>query len=356
MRNSASVFVWLLLTTYFTSFSSAQVPSLNSEPQISVDCERVDSEEYISFNRESGNVDCSITNEESKRLKFEFTWTGEFNIYAGYVGGDVDNGAEIILDSDESIKVMMLIRAEKIEPTELELNVEVVVTESEEFNGWQECQDCEPYEYETKYKTTPWAEITSSSVLESNVPGLPVGASYTDDNDVICSEDLLSDLTVDIEIGMDASTKGRESMHYRLSFDVAMWTMDSFGVPQDVNRNKTNSSIPINWEGTTSIKLDANLDATGNRSDENWRVSVGLVSQIFLDNYGGIESNYIIDSRSIWMSWCYIDSTVEDPDVMEINNGESPAKTLPSIGPIMSIVTILLAAMRRSESVGFDKQ
>jgi hypothetical protein len=41
---------------------------------------------------------------------------------------------------------------------------------------------------------------------------------------------------------------------------------------------------------------------------------------------------------------------------MEINNGESPAKTLPSIGPIMSIVTILLAAMRRSESVGFDKQ
>ena len=213
----------------------------------------------------------------------------------------------------------------------------------------------EPYEYETKYKTTPWAEITSSSVLESNVPGLPVGASYTDDNDVICSEDLLSDLTIDIEIGMDASTKGRESMHYRLSFDVAMWTMDSFGVPQDVNRNKTNSSIPINWEGTTSITLDANLDATGNRSDENWRVSISLVSMIFLDNYEGIESNYIIDSRGIWWSWCDIDSTVEDPDVMETNKGESSGKSLPSIGPIMSIATILLAAMRRSESVDFDK-
>ena len=347
--------VWLLLTTYFTSFSSAQVPSLNSEPQISVDCERVDSEEYISANRGNGHVHCYITNEESKRLKLEFTWTGDFNIYAWYGGNDLDSGAEIILDSDESIKVYFHLMVGKIEPTELEFNLEIVVTESEEFNGWQDCQDCEPHEYETKYKTSPWAEITSSSVLESNIPGLPVGASYSDENDVICSEDLLSDLTVDIEIGMDASTKGRESMHYRLMFYVGMYYMDSFGVPQDVKANETLSTIPINWDGTTSIRLDTNLDATGNRSDENWRVSISLVTQIFLDDYGGIESNYIIDTRAIWWSWCYIDSTVEDPDVMEINNGESSAKTLPSIGPVMSIVTILLAAMRRSESVGFDK-
>lgn len=351
----ATVLISLLLFSYFTTYTSAQVPIPSDEPQISVDCERVDSEEYISANRGAGGVHCSITNEESKRLKLEFTWTGEFDIYAWYEGGDIVSGAEIILGSDEIIKVRMLIRVEKIEPTELELNLEVVVTESEEFNGWQECQDCEAHDYETKYKTSPWAEITSSSVSESNIPGLPVGASYSDENDVICSEDLLSDLTVDIEIGMDASVKGRESMHYRLEFDISMYYMDSFGVPQDVKRNETISSIPINWEGITSITLDANLDATGNRSDENWRVSISLVSMIFLDNYEGIESNYIIDSRGIWWSWCDIDSTVEDPDVMETNKGESSGKSLPSIGPIMSIATILLAAMRRSESVDFDK-
>ena len=97
MRVKATVLILLLAISYMSTYTSAQVPIPNDEPQISVDCERVDSEEYISANRGIGHVHCSINNEESKRLKLEFTWTGEFDIYAWYEGGDIVSGAEIIL-------------------------------------------------------------------------------------------------------------------------------------------------------------------------------------------------------------------------------------------------------------------
>ena len=78
-KSYAFFLIFLLLCPLLNS--SAQIPSLESNPQISVDCERIDDAEYISFSSGIGYIDCSITNEESKDLKIKFSFTGNFEIY-----------------------------------------------------------------------------------------------------------------------------------------------------------------------------------------------------------------------------------------------------------------------------------
>ena len=65
---------------------------------------------------------------------------------------DIENGDEIQIRSEDQIRAWLFVSVGKIEPTEDDFKLEIVVTESEEFNGWQECDDCELHEFELHTK------------------------------------------------------------------------------------------------------------------------------------------------------------------------------------------------------------
>ena len=89
-----------------------------------------------------------FNNDESKNLKIKFSWTGIFKYASAFSDNgdwDIENGDEIQIRSGQS-EPRLFVSIGKIEPTEDDFKLEIVVTESEEFNGWQECDDCEPHE------------------------------------------------------------------------------------------------------------------------------------------------------------------------------------------------------------------
>jgi hypothetical protein len=329
--------------------SVAQVPGLSAEPQISIDCVEYDSDEYLAYGSGFSWIDCDVTNEESKRIKVEVKWTEEFKVVTME---DIDNRDEVTLESDATFELTMLISATKMEPGELDFRIEFTVTESEEFNGWQTCDDCETHEFEVTYKLSPWAEITNVEVTDSTVPGMPAGSSYSNNRgEPICSEELLSDLTITVEADIDASQSNRDSMYFQLNFKMQIYFLSDPGAyePEIFSEATTTESVPIDWQNTTTVSLDFNLDAVGNRSEENWRVFIVLESSVYLDSYGRMKPNSVIDTKPIWSNGCQLPFSVEDPDANAADEREDSSSSLPSTGVFTSLVAVLLAAVRRGE-------
>ena len=360
MKVKAALLISLILVSFFTTYSSAQVPIPNANPQITVDCERYDNREYISYSIGSGWVKCSITNDESKNLKIKFSWTGIFEIRASAFSDngdwDIENGDEIQIRSEDQIRAWLFVSVGKIEPTEDDFKLEIVVTESEEFNGWQECDDCEPHEFETTYKIVPWAEFTDVQLLQSNVPGLSAGLTKNDSSEDIaleCSEDILTENSISVEFSTDASAAGRNNMHIELELIIHLYQMDEYGVPRDGDRKEITISAPVNFEQPTVITTSANLDGSENRTGNDWRVSIWIGSKVYLDNYQNMPQNSVISDESLWYSWCELNNSVLDPDFIEPNGGTGGEKSggdekIPSINALFSLSAILMAALTRN--------
>ena len=351
-RSYAFFLIFLLLCPLLNS--SAQIPSLDSNPQISVDCERIDDAEYISFSSGIGYIDCSITNEESKDLKIKFSFTGNFEIYAyAYDSSneyDIENGDEILLKSDSYLESRFLLSVEKMEPTEEEFNLEIIVTESQEFNGWEECQDCEPHEFKTTYKIAPWAEIASVRLIESNIQGFPVGMTDNDESEIECNEDLLSETSINVEFEVDASSGGRDSMYLDLWFQLHLFRYTSDGVPIDGDLKEVTNSMKVDFDGTTTINATLNLDAFENRSGNEWYIALWISGNIYLDQYQNMERDSIIESKGIWFDRCELNSSIIDPD-LELLENELQIENVPSVNTFFLILTILCAVMRRNNFV-----
>ena len=331
--------------------SVAQVPGLSAEPQISIDCVEYGYEGYLAYGSGLSFIDCDVRNQESKRIKVEVKWTEDLEV-APFE--DIDNRDEVTLESDATFELLMMIRATKMEPGELDFRIEFTVTESEEFNGWQTCDDCETHEFEVTYKLSPWAEMTNVEVTDSTVPGMPAGSSYYDDRgEPICSEELLSDLTISVDADIDASQNGRDSMHFQLNFMMQIFYVDPVGDETEIfSEATTTESVPVDWQNTTTVSLDFNLDAAGNRSDENWRVSIRLESSVYLDSYGRMKPNSVIDTELIWSNGCQLPSSVEDPDAIAADEKEDSSSSLPSTGVFTSLVAMLVAAVsKRSQQL-----
>ena len=360
MKVKATTLISLILVTFFTTYASAQVPIPNANPQITVDCDRTDGREYISYSLGSGWVQCSINNDESKNLKIKFSWTGSVAITAFAFSDsgdwDIENGDEIQIRSEDQINAWFIVRVGKIEPTEDDFKLEVVVTESEEFNGWQECDNCEPHEFETTYKIIPWAEITDVQLLQSNVPGLSAGLTKNDSSEDIaleCSEDILSENTISVEFVIDASAAGRKNMHIELELIIHLYQMDEYGVPRDGDRKEITVSAPVNFEQPTIITTSANLDGSENRTGNDWRVSIWIGSGVYLDSYQNMPPNTVISDDGLWYSWCDLNNSVLDPDFIEFNGGTGGEKVggvekIPSINALFSLSAIMMAAYMRN--------
>ena len=356
MRLKASLLVGLLLMTYFTTLSSAQVPPLSADPQITVDCDRTDSREYISYSSGGGSVDCSINNEESKNLKVKISWTGNFETTSYAYNNDdsfsIKNGDDILIKSDEQINAGFYIRVGKIEPSNEDFKLEIVVTESEEFNGWQECEDCESHEFETTYKIGPWAQITNAQLVESTIPGIPVGLfanGPAQDISLECTEDLLSETSINVEFEIDSSSAGRDSMYIDLWFELHLLSYTIHGVPIDGDLDETTNTMKMNLEGNTSIKASLNLDSFENRSEEQWYISLRIKGNIYLDQYENLEPDSIIESSYLWSYRCELNSSVMDPDLASLDDELQMVK-VPSMNTGFLILTILCAVMRRNYS------
>lgn len=347
MKRSLLLLIAAIMFIAPMSDSAAQVPVLGAEPQISIDCVEYDSDEYLSYNSGFSWIDCDVTNEESKRIKVEVQWTEDFKVMT--LEG-IDNRDEITLESDATLELTMMISATKMEPGELDFRIEFTVTESEEFNGWQTCDDCETHEFEVTYKLSPWAEITNVEVTDSTVPGMPAGSSYSNNRgEPICSEKLLSDLTISVDADIDASQNGRDSMHFQLNFKMQIYYLSDPGAsePEIFSEATTTESVPVDWQNTTTVSLDFNLDASGNRSDENWRVYIFLESSVYLDSYGRMKPNSVIDTQFIWVNSCQLPSSVEDIDAIAADEIEDSSSFLPSTGVFTSLVAMLVAAVSK---------
>ena len=343
-----SIVLACLLTSFILpSFSQAQSPDF--EPQITVECSNWNQDRNtgpISYSLGSGTTDCYITNDDQRRIKFEVSWMAEkMGVFTDtYNNGEISSGDEFELASGEEFAILFILFPEKMEPGEVSFDVEVVVTATQEVSGWRDCQNCEPHEFETEYEIGPWATINRGKISESNVPGIPTGTTLDDDtritleNDLICSENILTEQNLDYTLFLESSNAGREYMYAESRIDILLHNYND----DELIEIEQSFEGEFDENGQVTFSASLNLEAPEERSGE-WYVRFMLSGFVSTNQ---TDLNRVLDGTTYIDTSCILDNSILDPDYEEelIQNAEevSALSLLPTL-TLLAIAAILHA-------------
>lgn len=338
----------IILVSSMTLPASAQTPIL--DPQITVDCTNWQENGNlgpISWSLGKGYADCVITNDDSRKVRIEVTWSAEHMDVSAidYGYNDVSNGQELELESNEEFGILFALFPEKMEPGEAPFEVQIVVTETEELNGWRECQNCEVHEFETEFDIGPWGYIKRGKLISSNIPGFSSGLTLDADSrsdlsdELICSEELLSHQSLSFSLELESSKGGRETMYGKFFFSLTLVNYDNI---QDKILIEESAEVEFDANGEAISNATLNLNVSSDRIGD-WYVKVKLSAFSFLESYPDISPNSILDRTVFIDSECLLDPSMVDPDT--INPTKNDPDDLTAISMFSTFIVVGVAAI-----------
>jgi hypothetical protein len=339
-----SIVFFCLVSSVIVPYSSeAQAPGI--EPQVSVDCKNIQSwhnQGPISYSLGSGAANCIITNEDQRNIKFEVTWMAEkmdvITTVMYQPDEEVQSGDEIELASGEEFELWLYLFPEKMEPGEVSFEVEILVTATEEISGWRDCQNCEPHVFDTEYEIGPWGIIHGGLISKSNIPGIPTGTNLdlesrnTLENGLICSEDLLTQQSIEYSLFLESSTGGRDKMVARSSFEMRF-----------VNHEDRDDTISIeesfesefDSRGIAEFNATLNLNIPENRTGV-WHVEVFLSGDLYGYGRHGYDGDFLAVS-------CLLNNSILDPDSRQ--EFSEDVGDLPALSFLSTLTVLLMSAL-----------
>lgn len=344
------VFFCLVSSVLVPYSSEAQAPGI--EPQISVDCTNGQSwysKGPISYSLGTGSADCIITNDDRRNIKFEVTWMAEkMDVVTSIMyqpDVEVQSGDEIELASDEELELWFTLFPEKMEPGDVSFEVEILVTATEEISGWRDCQNCEPRVFDTEFEIGPWGIIYGGLISKSNIPGIPTGTNLdlesrnTSEKDLICSENLLTQQSIEYSLFLDSSTGERDTLYAISSFELRFVNYDE---REDWIYIEESFESTFDSRGIAEFNATLNLNIPENRTGD-WYVEVFLYAMLFTNNTAYNELNQYHQKFDYVAASCLLNNSIRDPDFRQEFSGE--VDELPALSFLSTFSVLLFSAM-----------
>lgn len=331
----------IILVSSLTLPASAQTPIL--DPEITLDCQRLGNSGPIHWPG-GGWIHCVITNDDFRTVRIEVTWSASDSfrkvsgIDIGANDSNVSNGQELELESNDEFEIVFRLYVKKMEPGEAPFEVQIVATETEEINGWRDCQNCEVHESEIEFETGPWGIINRGKILSSNILGFPPGLTFQrgDTNDLICNEELLTNQSLSFSLELESSNAGRDSMFGKFIFTFTLTSPDN---PNNAIYEEAKIEFDVSGEAISNVTL--NLNVPSNRSGD-WYVNLNLRTYAYMGSYWeGLGADTLIDRE------CLLDPSMVDPDT--INPTKNDPEDLSAISMLSTFIVIGVAAIYVSD-------